>query len=192
MGFEPTCPCGQLHFECSSLQPLRYASVYKYSLLGTNHMISSAARYDHFDTLPYPLCADGGMCCESFLAAQIFTYHTISFCKIQVCTKNFWQSADKSVVRTKRSAGSLLCPAPTDISVHTSYCLAVSRIPCLFQILRIQALKLVDDEQTILANQYIIKPNFAAAVFRTLNHNQIPVNRRLVAVERVLVGHARR
>ena len=43
MGFEPTCPCGQLHFECSSLQPLRYASVYKYSLLGTNHMISSAA-----------------------------------------------------------------------------------------------------------------------------------------------------
>ena len=42
-------------FECSSLQPLRYASVYKYSLLGTNHMISSAARYDHFDTLPYPI-----------------------------------------------------------------------------------------------------------------------------------------
>ena len=30
-------------FECSSLQPLRYASMYKYSLLGTNHMISSAA-----------------------------------------------------------------------------------------------------------------------------------------------------
>ena len=43
MGFEPTCPCGQLHFECSSLQPLRYASMYKYSLFGTNHMISSAA-----------------------------------------------------------------------------------------------------------------------------------------------------
>ncbi len=55
VGFEPTCPCGQLHFECSSLQPLRYASMYKYSLLGTNHMISSAARYDHFDTLPYSL-----------------------------------------------------------------------------------------------------------------------------------------
>ena len=53
MGFEPTCPCGQLHFECSSLQPLRYASVYKYSLLGTNHMISSQSRYDHFDTAPY-------------------------------------------------------------------------------------------------------------------------------------------
>ena len=31
------------NFECSSLQPLRYASVYKYSLLGTNHMISSVA-----------------------------------------------------------------------------------------------------------------------------------------------------
>ena len=52
VGFEPTCPCGQLHFECSSLQPLRYASMYKYSLLGTNHMISSQSRYDHFDTLP--------------------------------------------------------------------------------------------------------------------------------------------
>ena len=55
VGFEPTCPCGQLHFECSSLQPLRYASVYKYSLLGTNHMISSQPRYDHFDTSPYML-----------------------------------------------------------------------------------------------------------------------------------------
>ena len=52
VGFEPTCPCGQLHFECSSLQPLRYASVYKYSLLGTNHMISSQSRYDHFDIAP--------------------------------------------------------------------------------------------------------------------------------------------
>ena len=53
VGFEPTCPCGQLHFECSSLQPLRYASVYKYSLLGTNHMISSRSRYDLFDSPPY-------------------------------------------------------------------------------------------------------------------------------------------
>ena len=52
MGFEPTCPCGQLHFECSSLQPLRYASMYKYSLSRTNHMISSQPRYDHFDTSP--------------------------------------------------------------------------------------------------------------------------------------------
>ena len=41
------------NFECSSLQPLRYASMYKYSLLGTNHMISSQPRYDHFDTSPY-------------------------------------------------------------------------------------------------------------------------------------------
>ena len=57
VGFEPTCPCGQLHFECSSLQPLRYASVYKYSLLGTNHMISSQPRYDHFDTSPYSMTA---------------------------------------------------------------------------------------------------------------------------------------
>ena len=53
VGFEPTCPCGQLHFECSSLQPLRYASMYKYSLFGANHMISSQPRYDHFDTSPY-------------------------------------------------------------------------------------------------------------------------------------------
>ena len=53
VGFEPTCPCGQLHFECSSLQPLRYASMYKYSLLGTNHMISSRSRYDRFDSPPY-------------------------------------------------------------------------------------------------------------------------------------------
>jgi hypothetical protein len=30
-------------FECSSLQPLRYASMHKYSLFRTNHMISSAA-----------------------------------------------------------------------------------------------------------------------------------------------------
>ena len=27
VGFEPTCPCGQLDFESSSLRPLRYASV---------------------------------------------------------------------------------------------------------------------------------------------------------------------
>gem|GEM_PF-4999857 len=26
VGFEPTCPCGQLDFESSSLQPLRYSS----------------------------------------------------------------------------------------------------------------------------------------------------------------------
>ena len=53
MGFEPTCPCGQLHFECSSLQPLRYASMHKYSLFRTNHMISSRSRYDLFDSPPY-------------------------------------------------------------------------------------------------------------------------------------------
>ena len=26
VGFEPTCPCGQPHFECGSLRPLRYIS----------------------------------------------------------------------------------------------------------------------------------------------------------------------
>ena len=28
VGFEPTCPCGQLDFESSSLRPLRYVSIY--------------------------------------------------------------------------------------------------------------------------------------------------------------------
>ena len=54
VGFEPTCPCGQLHFECSSLQPLRYASMYKYSLSRTNHMISSAAPSTTRTTLHVP------------------------------------------------------------------------------------------------------------------------------------------
>ena len=27
VGFEPTCPCGQPHFECGALRPLRYFSV---------------------------------------------------------------------------------------------------------------------------------------------------------------------
>ena len=27
VGFEPTCPLGQPHFECGSLRPLRYASM---------------------------------------------------------------------------------------------------------------------------------------------------------------------
>ena len=30
VGFEPTCPCGQPHFECGSLWPLRYASISDY------------------------------------------------------------------------------------------------------------------------------------------------------------------
>ena len=70
VGFEPTCPCGQLHFECSSLQPLRYASVYKYSLLGTNHIISSQPRYDHFDT-------------AAFLLPLQLNYYAITFCVLQ-------------------------------------------------------------------------------------------------------------
>ena len=73
VGFEPTCPCGQLHFECSSLQPLRYASVYKYSLLGTNHMISSQPRYDHFDT-----------------SAQVLFYSTTVFLQVQLICKDFF------------------------------------------------------------------------------------------------------
>ena len=54
---EDGLPFAEGDFECSSLQPLRYASMYKYSLLGTNHMISSQGRYDHFDTCPYFLTA---------------------------------------------------------------------------------------------------------------------------------------
>ena len=45
-------PSFRRNFECSSLQPLRYASMHKYSLFRTNHMISSQPRYDHFDTSP--------------------------------------------------------------------------------------------------------------------------------------------
>lgn len=45
-------PRSRRNFECSSLQPLRYASMHKYSLFRTNHMISSQPRYDHFDTSP--------------------------------------------------------------------------------------------------------------------------------------------
>ena len=33
VGFEPTCPCGQLDFESSSLQPLRYRSKGKHDSL---------------------------------------------------------------------------------------------------------------------------------------------------------------
>ena len=75
MGFEPTCPCGQLHFECSSLQPLRYASMYKYSLLGTNHMISSQPRYDHFDTSPNIRLTD----------VQVIISHSRGKCNSKLC-----------------------------------------------------------------------------------------------------------
>ena len=49
---EVLLPFAEGDFECSSLQPLRYASI-----LGTNHMISSQPRYDHFDTSPYSMTA---------------------------------------------------------------------------------------------------------------------------------------
>ena len=62
----------------------------------------------------------------------------------------------------------------------------------LFQILRVQALQLVNHKKAVFANQDIVEPDFAAAVFRTLNHHQIPVNRRLVAVWCIFVAHARR
>ena len=38
VGFEPTCPCGQPHFECGSLRPLRYTSI-KYSVILTTPFI---------------------------------------------------------------------------------------------------------------------------------------------------------
>ena len=41
----------------------------------------------------------------------------------------------------------------------------------LFQIFRVQALQLVDDEKTVFANQNIVEPDFTASVFRTLNHD---------------------
>ena len=84
VGFEPTCPCGQLHFECSSLQPLRYASVYKYSLLGTNHMISSQPRYDHFDTSPdiaVPLFRETGGFCGSCRTTGLLYHKTPGYAR---------------------------------------------------------------------------------------------------------------
>ena len=120
------------------------------------------------------------------------------FVKFKYERKDFCQSAGKSIERTKRAARgrSFLCPHAARYRrlyvLLLAYCIRITLLPCLFEIFRIQVFEFVDNEQAILANQYIIKPNFAATVFRTLNHNQIPVNRRLVAVERVLVGHARR
>ena len=55
-------PLAEGDFECSSLQPLRYASVYKYSLLGTNHMISRWHCYDRFG-----YCAEKHALCAYFL-----------------------------------------------------------------------------------------------------------------------------
>lgn len=61
VGFEPTCPCGQPHFECGSLRPLRYLSILNCCWeFGRYHMISSQSRYDHFDTAPYLVDLRGG------------------------------------------------------------------------------------------------------------------------------------
>ena len=38
VGFEPTCPFGQPHFECGSLRPLRYTSTIS-SIVNRDHLI---------------------------------------------------------------------------------------------------------------------------------------------------------
>ena len=45
VGFEPTCPFGQPHFECGSLQPLRYISNVLY------YITFSSIRSSKFNTL---------------------------------------------------------------------------------------------------------------------------------------------
>ena len=54
VGFEPTSPWGLPDFESGPLWPLRYASVFNFCAGEyRKNVISSQARYDHFDTLPY-------------------------------------------------------------------------------------------------------------------------------------------
>ena len=40
VGFEPTCPCGQPHFECGALRPLRYFSMLNFDGRGLKIIIS--------------------------------------------------------------------------------------------------------------------------------------------------------
>ena len=61
----------------------------------------------------------------------------------------------------------------------------------LFEIFRVQALKLRQDEQTVLSYKHIIEVYFAASVFRSLYHDKIPVDGGLIAVESIFVGSSR-
>ena len=49
-------------------------------------------------------------------------------------------------------------------------CVQYPQVFALFQIFGVQAFQFGQDESAVLANQHIIKPDFAAAVFR--GHNQ--------------------
>lgn len=57
----------------------------------------------------------------------------------------------------------------------------------LYQIFRIEAQKLWNDEKAVLANKHVVKPNLPASLISPLNKHQIPVNGASVAVVRVAV-----
>lgn len=52
----------------------------------------------------------------------------------------------------------------------------------LFQVFWVQWFEVVDNEEAVLANQFTIKVDFASAVFRGLDHHEIPVDRTGVSV----------
>lgn len=60
----------------------------------------------------------------------------------------------------------------------------------LFQIFGVQAFQLGQKESAVLANQHIIKPDFAATVFGCHNQHQIPVDCGFIAVGGILVAVA--
>ncbi len=57
---------------------------------------------------------------------------------------------------------------------------------------RVQALEFVNHEQAVLADEPVVEPDFAAAVFRAHDEHQVPVDGGIVAVRGFLVAHARR
>ena len=61
----------------------------------------------------------------------------------------------------------------------------------LHKIFGVQPLKLRQDKASVLSDQNAVKPYLAAAVFRRLDADQIPVQRRLVAVVAVVVAASR-
>ena len=52
----------------------------------------------------------------------------------------------------------------------------------LAQVLRIKRLKIFRQKHAVLADQFTIEPDFAAAPFGTLDEDHVPVNGRAVAV----------
>ena len=61
---------------------------------------------------------------------------------------------------------------------------------CLFQIFGVEAFQFGQNEFAVLANQHIIKPDFAAAVFGCHNQHQIPMDGGFIAVGGILIAVA--